>query len=218
MSLNQKENMEELEEIKKREKEQKEKVEKDLLNSQNKIYIPPIKMEAFLESETKQKLRIEQNRHNKREEFEDKEQRLKLNREIERRYFRQEELKELKEQKDNFYDKYQNPMHDGDDILIDTRTFKENRDSFDPYNREETIYEEKSVYNGYDNEYKENAETTGKTKRVEVIINKQPSQERNKREKQNKEEKKEKTKKTEKAKKTENNQKSIWDRERELER
>lgn len=210
LSKKEKEKLEELEKLKKQEKDE------NLSSSinQNKIYIPPIKMEAFLESETKQKLRVEKNRQDKRKELQDKEQRLKLNKEIERRYFRQEE------QKDNFYDKYQNPMHDGDDILIDTRIFKENRDSFDPYNREETIYEEKSAYNSNDNEYKESSETIGKTKKVEVIVNRYPEEraEKEKRRKNNKDEKEEKTEKSKRVEKNEKKRNDFWDRERELER
>lgn len=41
--------------------------------------------------------------------------------------------------KKSLYEQYENPLHDGDDIVIDTHTSKQNRDEYDPNNREETV-------------------------------------------------------------------------------
>lgn len=40
---------------------------------------------------------------------------------------------------ERIYQIYQNPLHDADDIHIDTHTNRELHDSYDPFNREETI-------------------------------------------------------------------------------
>lgn len=44
---------------------------------------------------------------------------------------------------ERIYQIYQNPLHDGDDIHIDTHTNHQLHDSFDPYDRGETIYEDR---------------------------------------------------------------------------
>lgn len=44
---------------------------------------------------------------------------------------------------ERIYQIYQNPLHDGDDIHIDTHTNHQLHDSYDPYDRSETIYGER---------------------------------------------------------------------------
>lgn len=58
---------------------------------------------------------------------------------------------------ERIYQMYQNPLHDADDIHIDTHTNRELHDAFDPFNREETIFDETKslaeVQTELDNEY-----------------------------------------------------------------